>query len=425
MVTALGGIVFGLGYLAIAFEHKLFLNKSALALLVGTVLWAIIALSQGAEGLMHLTEASGEIFSIVAFLLAAMALVEVLVHYKFFDVIRGKLFALKLPERKQFWVISAITFCLSAFLDNLTATIVMIQISRQFFKGENLLRTAAAVIVAANAGGAFSPIGDVTTIMLWIAKKFTAFEIISMGFLPSVLLWLVATTLIGRSLKGETSDTANEVLTKLTRSEKGVVGLVFVSFFLPVFANAIGLPPYMGLLFGLALVWLSVDILKQISRRHTHLEASIEELLRKADIASLQFFIGILFAVAALKELGALALLADFLYGAEPTLLGIVGGNIGLGFLSAILDNVPLTAIAIGILPTANAALWVLLALTAGTGGSLLLIGSVAGVVAMGMVKELTFVRYFQIAFLPALLAYLVGVAVWCVQFMAVGGFGA
>lgn len=421
MSTALAGLVFTLGYAAIALEHKLVLNKSALALLTGTVLWVIVAITHQGEALVGLGHAAGDIFSIVVFLLAAMSLVEVLVHYKFFDVIRGKLFKLRLSERRQFVVISFLSFILSAFLDNLTTTIVMIQISRRFFKGENLARIAANIIIAANAGGAFSPIGDVTTIMLWFAGKFNALEIISKGFLPSIALWIVATLIMQYGIKGETRDEEGDMVTKLTRSEKGIIGLVLVSFLLPVTMNAVGLPPYMGLLLGLALVWLAVDILKQISHRHTHLEASLDEMIRKTDVPSLKFFIGILFAVAALGELGVLQWLADALYGHAPSIGTMVAGNVGLGFLSAILDNVPLTAMAIKILPTTDAALWALLALTAGTGGSLLVIGSAAGVVAMGMIRELSFARYFRIGFVPALAGYLVAVGVWCAQYFVLG----
>lgn len=421
MSVAIAGAVFALGYAAIALEHKLVLSKSALALLIGTLLWIIVSVTHGPEAVGELSHAAGDIFSIVVFLLAAMSLVEVLVHYRFFDVIRGKLFALHLSERQQFVVISLISFVLSAFLDNLTTTIVMIQISRRFFRGENLVRAAANIVIAANAGGAFSPIGDVTTIMLWFAGKFGALDVLMQGFLPALLLWAVTTAIMYRGITRETPDETTEIVTKLTKSERTIVVMVLGSFFLPVAMNLFGLPPYMGLLLGLALVWLAVDIFKRVSGRHTHLEASLDEMIRKTDIPSLKFFIGILFAVAALGELGVLERLADTLYGATPTLGAMVAGNVGLGFLSAILDNVPLTAMAIEILPTNDPALWVLLALTAGTGGSLLVIGSAAGVVAMGMIKELSFAKYFRVAFVPALAGYLAAVGVWCGQYFVLG----
>lgn len=421
MAIFFAGLLFALGYVGIALEHKLMLNKSALALFIGIVLWIIASISRGREALFGLAHTAGDVFSIVVFLLAAMSLVEVLVHYKFFDVIRVKLFKLNLSERAQFVVISTITFFLSAFLDNLTTTIVMIQISRRFFSGENLVRITASIVIAANAGGAFSPIGDVTTIMLWFAGKFNALELIARGFLPSLILFIVSTLLILRGIKGDSKDDEEELDIILTKSERGVIGLVLASFLFPVLMNLLGLPPYMGLLLGLAIVWLVVDMSKQISGRKTHLEASLEEMLKRTDIASLNFFIGILFAVAALGELGVLSRLADFLYGASPSDITMVIGNIGMGFLSSILDNVPLTAMAIEILPTNSASLWVLLALTAGTGGSLLVIGSAAGVVAMGMVKELSFAKYFRVATFPALIGYIAAVCVWSAQYFVLG----
>jgi Na+/H+ antiporter NhaD/arsenite permease-like protein len=421
MAISIAGLVFIVGYAAIALEHKIALSKSAVALFIGIILWIIVSIVHGETALEGLTHTAGDIFSIIVFLLAAMSLVEVLVHYKFFDLIRGKIFALKLTEKKQFIVISSIAFILSAFLDNLTTTIVMIQISRKFFKGENMIRAAACIIISANAGGAFSPIGDVTTIMLWFAGKFSALELISRGILPATVLGLVSMLIMVRGIKGETIDSSNEIITSLTKSEKIIIIITLLSFMFPVLMNLVNLPPYMGLLLGLALVWLTIDITKQISNRQTHLEASLDEMMRKTDIPSLKFFIGILFAVAALGELGVLKIMADYLYGSNPGGAVVVGGNIGLGFLSAILDNVPLTAMAIEILPTEIPSLWVLLALTAGTGGSLLVIGSAAGVVAMGMVKELSFTKYFKVAFFPALVGYLAAIAVWCFQYFVLG----
>ncbi len=180
--------------------------------------------------------------------------------------------------------------------------------------------------------------------------------------------------------------------------------------------SALGLPPYMGLLLGLGGVWLMIDLFKRYLPRTTHLTASIEDLIRKTDISSLKFFIGILLAVSALHTLGVLELLADTVYGHTPSIGSVIGGNISLGLLSAILDNVPLTAIAIQILNSTDSSLWVLLALTVGTGGSLLVIGSAAGVVAMGMIKELNFSSYFKLAFFPALAGYIAAIAVWMLQ---------
>lgn len=420
-LSILAGLVFIASYGAIAFEHPLRVSKTAIALCAGAFLWILAALSGQPHISEDLSHAGADIFGIVVFLLAAMSLVEVLVHYRFFDVIRGKLLAFNLSERNQFIVITLITFFLSAVIDNLTTTIIMIQISSKFFKGPNMLVAAAGIVIAANAGGAFSPIGDVTTIMLWFAGKFTALEIILKGFLPSFTLYVVSMFFMYRQIEPIGYDSHEEVIAKFGRSEKFVITLTFAAFTLPLFASFIDLPPYMGLLLGLGLVWLVIDGFKRLAPKPTHLEASIEEFLKKIDISSLKFFIGILLAVSALHALGVLDYMANFIYGDSAADNALVIGNVALGLLSSILDNVPLTAIAIQILDTTNTSLWVLLALAVGTGGSLLVIGSAAGVVAMGMVKELTFHKYFRLAFGPALMGFAAGVVVWCVQYFVFG----
>lgn len=419
MLSTLGIVVFALGYAAIAAEHKIKVNKAATALLTGVTLWLIVAASNRSDVAQALTHSGSEIFEIILFLLSAMSLVEILVHYRFFDLLRGKLYELQLSEKQQFVLILFLTFFLSAMLDNLTTTIVMIQISRRFFKNENMVVAAAGIVIAANAGGAWSPIGDVTTIMLWLAGKFNAWQVMSRGFLPSFSLWLVSTGLLTRKLVESDYDSTEELVVTLEFSEKCVIALTFTSFGLPVLMNAFHLKPYLGLLLGLGLVWACVDRLKQSVKTQTHLNASIDALLQKTDIASIKFFVGILLAVSALHAMGSLDTLAHLIYGNHPSPTKVILGNIGLGFSSAVLDNVPQTAIAIQMLHIAEPSLWVLLAITVGTGGSLLVIGSAAGVVAMGMVPELNFQRYLKIAFWPALTGYATAVAVWTLQYMA------
>lgn len=420
--SVLASIIFVLGYLAISTEHRLRTSKSAIAGLMGVLLWVIVVMSGVYHDSHHLEETlievGGEIFGIVVFLLLAMSLVEVLVHYNFFDLVRGKIYKLKLSERKQYLAVSSLVFILSGILDNLTTTIVMIQIARKFFKPKNLLVVAAGIVVSANAGGAFSPIGDVTTIMLWLAGKFDVATIVLRGFLPSLAIHVIATYFIYYKVEESDYDAKDEIVTKLSRSERTVITLVFASFIMPVVMHLMGLPPYMGLLIGLCVVWIAIDMFKLLTVRRTHLEASIEHLIQKIDISSLQFFIGILLAVSALGSLGILEQLSQVVYGSDPQQMRIISGNIALGVISAVLDNVPLTAIVIEILEVTDPAYWVLLAITVGTGGSLLLVGSVAGVVACGMVKELTFEKYMSIATMPAFLGYLGGVIVWGIQYM-------
>lgn len=196
-------IIFIFSYLLISLKHKLKLNKSAISLFTGGILWIIASIIIGSkEKITHALESTGsEIFNIIVFLLAAMVLVEVLVHYNFFDLIRLKLLKLNFDDRKQFVIIGIITFFLSALLDNLTVSIVMTQIARRFFKKNNLLIAASGIIILANAGGAWSPIGDVTTIMLWLANKFTALEIIKWGFLPSLFLGIIVLFMLSNKIE--------------------------------------------------------------------------------------------------------------------------------------------------------------------------------------------------------------------------------
>lgn len=422
MLIAIVSIIFVLGYILITTEHHWKINKSVTATALAAILWALIAFAgidvhTIEEELHHL---SGETFSLVVFLLAAMTLVEILVHYRFFDLLRTKLFALGLKDTAQLVLISAIAFCLSAIIDNLTTTIVMVQIARRFFKGTNLLVAAGSIVVAANAGGAFSPVGDVTTIMIWLAGKFTAMQVITWGLLPSLTITGVATYLFARQIVGSTSDErpADEMV-RLSPSDKVVIAMSFGSFILPLMAHLAGLPPFMGLLFGVGMVGLVIGFFANTAaKRESHLSMEIEKLLGKVDITSLLFFIGILFAVGALGFLGILDGISHGLFGADPSDMRLIAGSVLLGIFSALVDNIPLTAAALDILQTTDFRLWVLLALCVGTGGSMLVIGSAAGVVAMGMVKELTFKQFLKIASIPAALGYVAGISVWYVQYL-------
>lgn len=443
-------IIFVLGYVLITLEHQSKINKSITATALAAVLWGMIALTGTAPAAteMHYDELQGttevaehdgadaghgslventlhvlsaETFALVVFLLAAMALVEILVHYRFFDLLRARLFALGLTDRGQLILVSSIAFFLSAIIDNLTTTIVMVQIARRFFKGNNMLIAVGSIVVAANAGGAFSPVGDVTTIMLWLAGKFTALEIIVWGFLPSLAILFVSTFLFQRQIEGDTADEqpATYDTVVLTKSEKVVIGATFASFALPPLAHLVGLPPFMGLLLGVGVVGLIVGFFANTkTTSESHLSMEIEKLLGKLDITSLLFFIGILFAVGALGYLGILAVISSALFGADPTVIQLVIGSVVLGAFSAIVDNIPLTAAAIDIMQTTDFRLWVLLAICVGTGGSMLIIGSAAGVVAMGMVKELSFTKFMRIATIPAAAGYAAAILVWSVQYL-------
>lgn len=298
----------------------------------------------------------------------------------------------------------------------MTTTIVFLQIASRFFSGKNLLKSASAIVIAANAGGAFSPIGDVTTTMLWLANKFTAQTILTQAFIPSLTVFLTSTLLIGKSIVADTKDKVENAI-NLGKVEWFIISLCLLSFLLPLFMTLAHLPPYFGLLLGLGFIWLVVDLARLQTPNSTTLSISIEKFFQKTDIASLYFFIGILLAVGALRHLGVLEDISQKLFTATPSPTRIIEGSIAIGGLSAIFDNIPLTAAAIDIVKTTDPSLWVLLALTVGIGGSLLLIGSAPGIIAMTIVKEMTFSAYLKIASLPGLIAFVLGIFVWFLQY--------
>lgn len=422
-IAIIAGIIFCFGYLLITLERKFNTHKSAIALTLGGVLWLLAALHLKGDDdkLEHaLSHTGSEIFSIVAFLLAALALIEILVHYRLFDLIRAKLIKLKVKDRQQFLVIMGLTFVFSAVLDNIAITIAMLQIARRFFTGKNMLIAAAGIVIAANAGGAWSPVGDVTTILLWIADKFTATEVITYAFLPCLALVSVAGFMLYRQLddtnylKREKDDTLT-----LSKGEKLVIGSGLFSFTLPLAMSFVGLPPYMGLLLGLGFTWCVIEYAKHVShgRNETHMSANIDKLIQSVDLSSVKYIMGILLAVMALSSLGVLYWLSQAVVGTNPSADHLILTNFGLGFLSGIVDNASLVAIAIQTLPMNDPELWSLTAIAAGNGGSLMIIASAAGVVAMGGYKQLTVSNYFKIATVPALLGLLASFSVWFIQF--------
>jgi Na+/H+ antiporter NhaD/arsenite permease-like protein len=424
LIGILAASFFGLGYLLITLEQKFNTHKSAIALTLGAVLWllAAVQLMHDREALHHaLSHAGAEIFNIVAFLLAALALIEILVHYKFFDLIRAKLIALNVGDKQQFLLVIAITFFFSGILDNIAITIAMLQIALRFFTGRNMIIAAAGIVIAANAGGAWSPVGDVTTIMLWLAGKFTAIEVIRYAFLPSLTLAVIAGTLLYRKLddtnfeKREKDDT-----TRPSMGEKLVITMALASFILPLLVSFIGLPPYMGLFLGLGLTWCLVEFAKKRRRANnpTHMTADIDKIVQSVDISSIKYIMGILLAVMALSTLGVLQWLSSVVVGSDPSTTHLILTNMGLGFLSGIVDNASLVAIAMNTLPMDNPELWALTAIAAGNGGSLFVIASAAGVVAMGSYKKLTMGEYYKVATIPVLIGLLAAFGVWYLQFI-------
>lgn len=407
-------VVFVIGYLAIALEHPINVNKAASAILTGVLCWSIFILMghHTPEFINHeLLEHLGEIASILFFLLGAMTIVELIDAHDGFDAITGRITTT--DKRKLLWIITILTFFLSAVLDNLTTAIVMTSLSRKLFsKREERLLVLGMVIIASNAGGAWSPIGDVTTTMLWIGGQITSGNIIIKLIIPSLVCALVPLIIISFRFKG---NEAKEIPTKNNRKgaefEKnlilfaGIGALVFV----PVFKTITHLPPFMGILFGLGILWILTEIIHRKKEEEEKGKYSVVHALRKIDTPSILFFLGILVAVSALQSTGQLKQMAEMLQNAIGNENVIV---MTLGVLSAIIDNVPLVAAAMGmydlsVYPTDHY-FWEFLAYCCGTGGSALIIGSAAGVAVMGM-EKIEFLWYFKKITLLALIGYFAG----------------
>jgi Na+/H+ antiporter NhaD/arsenite permease-like protein len=422
MLEVAVALIFIVGYTGIALEDRLFVNKAATSLMLGAALWVIAAVVLPTYRLQeYLVETSADIFGLIIFLLTAMTLVEILIHYHFFDFIEYWLRKRGWTQHQLGWAVAVIAFVFSAFIDNLTTTIVAIQITRRMFTAKARLYIAVLVVIAANAGGAFSPIGDVTTLMLWFAKKFTAEQVIIQGFLPSLVLALVAAVLLLRkvdnapAVQNKYSKNANNF--NPSNTDWAVIIATLGSFLLPLLTAGIGLPPYMGLVAGLGLVWFLIDVARRARPQETHLKARIQKFFQQTDLESIQFFLGILLAVGALHALGVLDIATRWLLNDFPSEAQIVLAFVSFGVGSAVVDNVPLTAAVISSLPQIPAHLWVLLAIAVGTGGSLLAVGSAAGVIAMGMMQGLTFTKYLKIGTLPALLGFIAAMGAWIVQY--------
>lgn len=443
MITAII-IVFILGYLAIAFEHQLHINKAASALLVGGICWALYAIDVSSlisieqipgwfieesrtnqvenvaqhylvEG--QLLGLTGEIAGILFFLMGAMTIVELVDAHEGFALITDRIRSRN--RVKLLWIVCWLTFFLSAILDNLTTTIVMISlVSRLVHDRETRLMFAGFVVIAANAGGAWTVIGDVTTTMLWIKHKIGTVEVMQQVFGASVACLLVPLVGISYFMRGDLAD-SDKSESKLESTIRpwqqrvmlvaGVLGLLFV----PAFKAYTHLPPYIGMILSLGALWVISEFISHTMDERTRSSTGVLAALKRVDMSSVLFFLGILLAVGSLGKIGILQQLAHQL----DTTVGnadIVAVLIGL--VSAVVDNVPLVAAGIEMyeLPT-NDRFWMFLAYCAGTGGSCLVIGSAAGVAAMG-IEQINFIWYFRRIAPWALLGYFSGVAVFLLQ---------
>jgi Na+/H+ antiporter NhaD/arsenite permease-like protein len=418
--------IFILGYACIALEHPLKINKTATALLLGGLLWAIFALSHvmPAEAISeHLIENLGETAEIVFFLLGAMTIVTLIEDYQGFRVITDKITTT--DKKKLLWTLSILTFFLSALLDNMTTAIVMVALLRKLIADQKeRWLYAGMVILAANAGGAWSPIGDVTTIMLWIGGQVTTVNIIVKTIVASFVCMVVPVVILNLTLKGEIvrpkEDTSGiEVPAHLRRLVliMGVCALIFV----PIFKTITHLPPYLGMLMGLAVLWVTTEIISRKYEKEGHKLPTAVSTLEHVDTPTILFFLGILMAVSCLKVAGILGSLAGGLNEAFGTTApGFFFIDLIIGVLSSVVDNVPLVAAAMGMYPITgtdvifevNHPFWEFLAYCAGTGGSLLIIGSAAGVAVMGM-EKIDFIWYVKKITLLAFAGYIVGALVF------------
>lgn len=422
IIAWVGAAFFIFGYFLIALEQKFNTHKSAIALIMAGVLWILAAMAgRGTEAFTDITnETAINVFGVVIFSLASMALIEILAHYRFFDWVRQQLLRLKIRDKGQFVLLMAMCFMLSGVLDNISLTISMILVARRFFEGKNLLLMAAGIVIASNAGGAWSVVGDVTSLLLWFADKVTPLSLISSAFIPTAVLTATAGFLLYRQLD-PTNFTKHEGDEKveLSLSEKVVIGSALAAFVLPLVVNVIGVQPYVGRLFGLGITWALIELAKTKSRAQhkTHMSANIERIIQTVDLASIKFLTGILLSVGALTSLGVLAYLSHIAVGTNPSEGWLITLGSLLGLMSGVVDNSALVAIAIQVFPVDNPQIWGLIAITTGTGGSLLIFASAAGIVAMGAVKELTFQAYLKIATLPALVGLAAAVVVWFLQY--------
>ncbi len=466
-------VVFVLGYVAIALEHPLKVDKAASALLLGVLVWTILILdvsgilnlgySQAWENFKNsslltdfinnnpeaslleqmkyfivdnqIIEHLGDISEILFFLLGAMTIVETVDQHEGFKIITDRITTTN--KVKLLWIISVLTFFMSALLDNLTTTIVMVALLRKLIEDKkSRWFFASMIVIAANAGGAWSPIGDVTTIMLWIGKQITAGNIIAMVFLPSLFnmifpLLIVSVYMRGHVEKPQTNDEDAENFTTPFERKLMLVMGIGALLFVPIFKTTTHLPPYMGMLFGLGILWVTTEIMHRNKSHEDKRKLAIVGVLRRVDVPTIFFFLGILSAVAALQVAGHLHLLAGFL---DENVHNIYGINAAIGVLSAIVDNVPLTAGAMGMYPVMtevmvhasiepsymhhfvqDGAFWELLAYAAGTGGSILIIGSAAGVAAMGL-EKIDFIWYMKKISWLAIIGYFGGIFIYWFQ---------
>lgn len=420
-------LVFAIGYAFIALEHPLRINKAASSILMAVFLWTLLIV--GGEALVelpagmnavtaieaHLMEHLSDIGGILFFLLGAMTIVEIVDSHGGFEIITRYIHTTS--QSKLLWILSITTFFMSAALDNMTTAIVMSTLLRKLVKDDHdIWFFGGMIIIAANAGGAWSPIGDVTTIMLWIGGQITAANIVLKLFIPSLMCLIIPLIIISLRRKGTIEKPVNTAQftesNGISSREKSIVFYLGtgVLLFVPIFKTITHLPPFMGILLGVGLLWVVTEIMHRHKDDERRKPLSISGVLQRIDTPSILFFLGILLAVAALETAGHLGDLATSLNNNIGNIWAI---NTLIGLLSAVVDNVPLVAGAMGMYNLTDFPpdhpFWELLAYCAGTGGSILIIGSAAGVATMGILK-IEFIWYMKKIALWAAIGYFAGI---------------
>lgn len=407
-------LFFVVGYLFIIFEHPLKINKATTALMMGVLCWVFqFANGNSSEvNMQHLGSHLADISQVIVFLLGALIIVEIINAHQGFDLILK--FLKTTSKRKILWIVGFLSFFLSAILDNLTTALVMISLMQKFIKNpKDRLLIGGGIVIAANAGGVWTPIGDVTTTMLWIGGQITTFNTIRDLFLPSLVSFIASFACLTCMLKGNIESSSMPQQEKISTLSLwifflGIGSLVFV----PIFKMATGLPPFMGIIFGLSVLWMVTDC---IYRKEEGCQKSVKvsEIVSQIDLSGPLFFLGILLTVSALESSNLLTSFAVWLDG-TLTSAPLIAALIGVA--SSIVDNIPLVAATMGMYGMGqypiDSEFWQLIAYCAGTGGNLLIIGSAAGVVFMSL-EKVSFSWYLKKITFPAFVGYIAGMIIY------------
>ncbi|MCB9201572.1 MAG: sodium:proton antiporter NhaD [Flavobacteriales bacterium] len=414
-----------IGYILIIFESQLHISKTVISLITASLCWIVFSFYfTGTHEELYETLIShfGSISGLLIFLLGAMTVVELIDLHKGFSVITNRIRTRSIY--KLIWIVGILTFFLSSFLDNLATTIVMILLMRKILpKGKVRMTLAGIIVLAANAGGAFSPIGDVTTTLLWIGGQVSAFNIVTKLFIPSLVSIVVPLFILSFTLKGFTVLRTQVSMAEALREEKirGSKEILFTGIFallmVPVIKSATGLPPFIGILFGLSLVSLVSVMFNRSNSEEEKKHKSMQNAFSKVDVNSIFYFMGILLLVTLLEEIHVLADVANYLNHVFPAKEYMV---ISIGFLSSIIDNGSLVAATQGMFPLSeypmDNELWEFIALCSGIGGSMLIIGSAAGIVAMEK-EKITFNWYLKNITPLAVIGYIVGIITFLLMY--------